>query len=91
MSDTFTSDNRPRRRIGSDMSEHWTAKADRVFDPRLIAEDEQGELWLPSRSKPEWWDRRLNLRRPTHWPAYLRSRLTGQLTVVESADESGAT
>jgi hypothetical protein len=66
------------------MKEHWTATADRVGDPRLIAEDEKGELWLPSRRKPGWWDRRLDLRRPTHWPAYLRSRLTGRLTMIDT-------
>lgn len=69
------------------ISEHWTATAERVSDgdPRILGEDERGELWVPSRAhtSPQRWDRRLNLRNPLHWRFYLRSRRTNRIAFLE--------
>lgn len=67
--------------------EHWIARADRVTsgDPRIIGEDENGDLYVPSRTRAEFWDRRLNLANPTHWPYWVRSRVTGRVAWLESA------
>lgn len=62
----------------------WISRADRDGGPDVIGEDEDGVLWVPSRNRHGWWDRRLNLRRPTHWPAYLRSRLRCSLAWIET-------
>lgn len=77
--------------------EHWTVEAvgrsaKYSANPLWghIAEDDYGDLLLPA-----WrhgctdpccegcWNRPLNLRRPTHWLPYLRSRLTRQVAMVE--------
>lgn len=50
----------------------------------VCAEDDYGDLWLPSRKCKGYWDRPLNLRRPTHWAPYLLSRITGWIVVVEA-------
>lgn len=65
--------------------EHWLESAERVNGPglRLIGEDDLGYLYVPSRHREDWWDRRLNLRNPAHWPFYLRSRLTRQVVWLE--------
>lgn len=54
-------------------------------DPRLLAEDENGDLWVPSRSRSGWWDRRVDLRNPAHWPAYLRSRRRNSLVMINTS------
>ena len=64
--------------------EHWTGRAEYVERDDLVAEDESGRLWVPSRKRPKFWDRPLNLWRPTHWPYYLRSRLAGQVAMIET-------
>jgi hypothetical protein len=68
------------------MSEHWLETADYVTDgdPRIIGQDDHGDLFVPSRRRPEFWDRRLNLWKPTHWPYYLRSRLTNRVAFLET-------
>lgn len=67
------------------MAEHWTATADRdVRDPRVLGEDELGDLWVPSRRVPGHWDRRFSGRRPSHWPAWMRSRLLKRLAHIET-------
>jgi hypothetical protein len=68
------------------MSEHWLEDADYVTDgdPRIIGQDDHGDLFVPSRTRPGYWDRRLNLWKPTHWPFYLRSRLTGRVAFLET-------
>ncbi len=65
---------------------HWTETAERVNGEglRLVGEDEHGDLLVPSRTRDDWWDRRLDLRRPSHWPFYLRSRITRQIVFLES-------
>lgn len=69
------------------MSEHWTATAERVSDgdSRILGEDDNGDLWVPSRTRAEWWDRRFNAWNPTHWPYWLRSRVTKRVAFLESA------
>lgn len=70
---------------------HWTEEAERVGPCRLsdspmfglVGENSYGELLVPSWKRRNWWDRRLNLRRPTHWLPYLRSRLTRKLVWLD--------
>lgn len=50
----------------------------------LLGEDEDGFIYVPSRTRQEWWDRRYNWRNPTHWPYYLRSRLTHRVVMLEA-------
>lgn len=65
--------------------EHWTARADRVADGdhRILGEDDHGDLWVPASWNTAWWSRRLDLRRPSHWIYYLRSRLTRRIAWLE--------
>lgn len=69
------------------LSQHWTETADRVYDSRqvLLGEDDRGDLWVPSYKRLNRWNKRLDLRRPTHWPAYLLSRLSRRIAFLESA------
>ena len=68
---------------------HWTEETERVYEggsgplTGLIGEDGFGDFWCPSWRRREWWDRRLNLRRPTHWLPYLHSRLTRKLAFLD--------
>lgn len=64
---------------------HWTETAERVTGTglRLVGEDDNGELYVPSRTREDWWDRRLSLCKPSHWPFYLRSRIARQLVWLE--------
>lgn len=68
------------------MTAHWMETADRVWtgSTRIVGEDDRGDLWVPSKTRPGWWDRPLDLRRPTHWPYWLRSRLTRRLAFLEA-------
>lgn len=52
-------------------------------DPKLLGEDENGDLWVPSRSRHAWWDRRFSAWRPTHWRYWLRSRRKLRLAMIE--------
>ena len=52
-------------------------------DPRILGEDDSGDLYVPSKSRAELWDRRFNPRNPTHWPYYLRSRATRRVAFLE--------
>lgn len=63
---------------------HWTEAANRDGGPDVLGEDENGRLWVPSRTDVGLWDRPLDLRKPTHWRYYLRSRFRGTLAFVES-------
>lgn len=72
---------------------HWTEEAERVsgrWHPvwGLLGEDDNGTLYVPAwRNRPGWdgwWNRRLDLRRPTHWLPYLRSRLAGKLVWLDA-------
>ena len=41
------------------MREHWRRRA--TYDTAshdLLGEDERGDLWVPSRTRPDWWHRR---------------------------------
>jgi hypothetical protein len=48
----------------------------------LLAEDDYGDLFVPSFRRRGWWVARLDARKPWHWPSYLRSRLTGRMAMV---------
>jgi hypothetical protein len=66
---------------------HWMETVDRVTagDPRILGEDEDGIWYVPSRTRAEWWDRRFTPVNPTHWPYYLRSRITRRVAWLERA------
>lgn len=73
----------------SERCTHWTEPAERVrgSDALLwghLAEDDWGDLWVPSWTRKTLWDRRFSPWRPTHWPYWLRSRLTRKLAFVEA-------
>ena len=72
--------------------DHWTERAERIHgssNPLLghLGEDADGRLYVPAwRSRSGWdgwWDRPLNLLRPTHWLPYLRSRLSKKLAWLD--------
>lgn len=67
------------------MSEHWTETAEMVSDgdPRILGQDDYGDLYAPSKTLDNWWDRPFNPWNPTHWRYYLRSRLTRRLAWLE--------
>lgn len=64
------------------MADHWrtTAEMD-VSDPKLLGEDDRGDLWVPTRRG--WWGVRFNPHNPRHWRYWLRSRLKGRLAMIE--------
>jgi hypothetical protein len=63
---------------------NWRQRADLAMsDALLLGEDEFGDLWVPSRQRPGWWDRRFSAWRPTHWRYWLRSRRLCRLAVIE--------
>jgi hypothetical protein len=68
------------------MTGDWRDRTELVTDgdPRILGEDERGYLWVPSRTKPDYWDRPLSLLRPTHWPYWLRSRITRRIAHIET-------
>ena len=68
------------------MTEHWRERAELVVGDRYnkhLAEDEDGELAVPFRGRPGVWTGYFNPRNPAHWPAWLRSRLTGKIVMIE--------
>ncbi len=66
--------------------DHWTALAERVTtgDHRILGEDEDGNLYVPSLTRVGWWDRRFNPGNPSHWRYWLRSRITGRVAWIEA-------
>lgn len=50
---------------------------------RILGEDQHGDLYVPSKTRAEWWDRRFNPWNPMHWPYYLRSRITNHVAFLE--------
>ena len=87
----------PRTARNEIVQPHWTELADRVGSARLasnpliglVGETEDGDLMLPSYLNTHsgafpggWWGRPLNLRRPTHWLPYVRSRLAGKVVML---------
>ncbi len=69
------------------MRTHWRETAEYVSsgDARILGEDDGGDLFVPSKTRPEFWDRRFRATNPTHWGYYLRSRLTKRVAFLESA------
>ena len=68
------------------MREHWTVLAmDRTTGKErgIIGQGDDGEFYVPSKTRPNWWDRRLNLRNPAHWRYWLKSRLTRKVAFLE--------
>ena len=64
---------------------HWMESAEYTTsgETRILGEDENGDLYVPSRTRAEFWDRRFNPLNPAHWPYYLRSRITRQVAFLE--------
>lgn len=52
-------------------------------DWRILGEDEHGSLYVPSRTRWLWLDRKFNKWNPFHWKYYLRSRLTRRIAFLE--------
>lgn len=50
----------------------------------VLAECDWGDLWLPSLTWENWWDRPFEPRRPSHWPYLLASLVTGWIVMVEA-------
>lgn len=67
------------------MKAHWMESADYVSsgDTRIIGQDENGDLYVPSKTRPDYWDRRFNPLNPTHWSYYVRSRITKRVAFLE--------
>lgn len=51
----------------------------------VVAQCDSGDLWLPSRTRPDWWDRRLRLRNPLHWRFALLTAVTGWVAWIEAS------
>lgn len=73
------------------MSEHWTARAERVTDGdwRILGEDDHGDMFVPwgfiPGSEPViyGWHDLYNPWNPTHWRFWLRSRRTLRIAFLE--------
>ena len=50
----------------------------------VLAENDFGDLLLPSLDRPDWWDRPFDPRRPAHWPYLVLSAVTGWVVMVEA-------
>lgn len=56
----------------------------------VVGAADDGEFYLPCVDRTHghrglWWDRRLNLRRPSHWAPFLLTLVTGWFAWIESA------
>lgn len=68
--------------------EHWMVHSTMdTADPNLLAEDERGDLWVPSLNHRGWWDRRFNPHNPAHWRYWLRSRRLMRVAMIETSHE----
>ena len=72
------------------MSEHWTARTERVTsgDFRVLGEDDRGDLYVPrvclySGQPVPYWHDLYNPWNPTHWRYWLRSRVTMRIAFLE--------
>ena len=72
------------------MSEHWTARAERVGDGdwRILGEDDHGDLLVPgflpgSESTVYGWHDLYNPWNPMHWRFWVRSRRTMRIAFLE--------
>lgn len=65
---------------------HWRETVEYVADgdARILGEDEDGILFVPSKSRAEWWDRKFNPWNPFHWSYYVRSRRTRRIAFLET-------
>jgi hypothetical protein len=73
------------------MRESWRVLAlDRAQpkDKGILGEGDDGELYVPSRTMGNYWDRRYNARNPSHWRFWLKSRLTRKVAFLESSSEA---
>jgi hypothetical protein len=70
--------------------DHWTVGAGfpSGHADHWLAQDEDGGYWLPSKTRPEWWDRSFKAWRPTHWPYWLRARITNKIIRIEPEYET---
>lgn len=49
----------------------------------LLGECDDGFIYVPSKTRADWWDRRYNWRNPTHWRFWLKSRITNRVVMLE--------
>jgi hypothetical protein len=66
---------------------HWmeSAVGNGQYADNLLGENQNGDLFVPSRTQPDWWDREFNPRNPLHWPYYLRSRVRRSVVMIETS------
>lgn len=71
------------------MTGHWreSAVGNGPYAANLLAEDERGDLYVPSLTRADWWDRRFDPRNPTHWPYWLRSRIRRNIVMIDEYTE----
>lgn len=50
----------------------------------VLAECDFGDLWLPSTTRQDYWDRPFDETRPSHWPYLLLSLATGWVVTVDT-------
>lgn len=48
----------------------------------LLGEDDYGDLYVPSKTRKEYWDRLFNGWNPFHWRYYLWSRITNRIVYL---------
>jgi hypothetical protein len=73
------------------VSEYWTVAAienAREGDTGILAEGDDGRLYVPSRSRVDYWDRLYQPWNPLHWRYWLKSRLTHKVAMVEMTHTS---
>jgi hypothetical protein len=66
--------------------EHWIVDAidrARPGDVGILAEGDDGLIYVPSRTRPDYWDRRFNGWNPLHWRFWIKSRITRKVAMVE--------
>ena len=61
----------------------WFDAVGRSDDPKLLGEDDYGEIVVPVRGQPGRWKDIFNPRNPRHWRYWLRSRRRRALVMVE--------
>jgi len=75
----------PVNRVVGRLLWQWTEDAERTYgNGTLLAESDDGDFWVPSKTRADWWDRRFSWLRLSHWRFYLNSRRRNELVCVEA-------
>jgi len=71
----------------ADFAYNWLENVEwynKIEPPRwLIGEDDNGDIYLPSKTREDWWDRPINFKYPSHWIYFLNSRIRNQCVFLE--------